>query len=100
MVAGGLIWAGIPLFVSIWTAGKRGLALGPAILLALFGGFFGLLVVLIFYRPSIVDSEAAPGVEEDGSMAARLETLRDLLDRGLIGAEEYERKRSEVLERL
>lgn len=102
LLIGGLFWAGIPLIVSIYVAGKRGLALTPAIILALVGGLFGAIIVILFYKRGVVDPTApsTAGLDLDVDPSARLQRLKDLLDDGLISREEYERKRDEILQSL
>ena len=102
LLIGGLFWAGIPLIVSIYVAGKRGLALVPAIILALVGGLFGAIIVILFYKPGVVEPTppSTAGLDLDADPSARLQKLKDLLDDALISPEEYERKRAEVLQSL
>ncbi len=110
LVTGSLLWSAVPLIVAIYTAGRRELVIWPAAVLALFGGWLGLFLVILFYKEPLVDRASRSGESaryEGGrtdylfdESSARLRTLNRLLDEGLIGPEEYERKRREVLETI
>ena len=102
----GLLYGAIPLIASVAIAARKGGPIWLAALVAWIFGWFGLLLVALYYfMPVRVDlrHDDSNEVEEaeplDGP-AARLRTLNKLVGEGLITYEEYERKRLEVLEKL
>jgi hypothetical protein len=111
----GLLWAAIPTFVCASIAGSRGLVAGPAIVLGLIGGWFGLAIVWAFYKPPLIEAvppprtnpKAGPAVgvrleppSTDDEAASRLRRLQQLRDEGLLTDTEFEERRQRVLETL
>ena len=104
---GSFFWIAVPVIIGLGVAGSRGLVAWPAALICLFGGWLGAILVILFYNSSTVIAPSQwSRMEERGSAPnddpsiARLRTLNRLLDEGLIGPEEYEQKRREVLETI
>jgi hypothetical protein len=97
----GLILGAIPLVASVAIAARRDGPIWLAALVAWVFGWFGLLLVALYYfgPPYRTRSERSESDLEDESIS-RLRTLNQLLAEGLIDRDEYERKRLEVLERL
>lgn len=103
----GLLLGAIPIVASIAIAARHD---GPIWLAALLGwilGWFGLLLVAVYYFGPFDKGRSEPsGVDRawqnapEGESVTRLRTLNQLLAEGLIDRDEYERKRLEVLERL
>ena len=118
---GVLLWSLIPTIASVSVAGNRGLVIFPALLLGLLGGWFGLVLVIAFYKAPLIEPSPRGGVEPNPKLAgagpmlgskdpepvpteadpaARLRTLMRLRDGGLISDEEFEERRRGVLAEL
>ena len=101
----GLLLGAVPLIASVAIAARKGGPIWLAALVAWIFGWFGLLLVALYYFMPVRadlrrdDSNEVEAEPLDGP-AARLRTLNKLVGEGLITYEEYERKRLEVLEKL
>ena len=112
-----LLWSLIPTIASVSVASGRGLIVFPALLLGLLGGWFGLVLVIAFYKAPLIEPSARGGVMPNPKLAgagpmlgskgsdhtphedpaSRLRTLTKLKDEGLISDEEFEERRQGVL---
>jgi len=105
-----LLWGITPAIVSGVVASTRGQSVLIAVLLGLFLGWIGLLIVVFAFKPNVV--EEARGVASEilkpstqtqspqRGTSARLEELADLSRRGLITQEEYTTRRAAILEQI
>ena len=101
----GLLFGAFPLIASVAIAARKGGPIWLAALVAWIFGWFGLLLVGLYYclprsTERVPDADDEMETDPSDGSVVRLRTLNKLVGEGLITYEEYERKRLEVLERL
>lgn len=105
-----LIWAAAPAVISGFIASDRGQSVGLAVLLGLFLGWIGLLIVVFAFKEdvaraarNVIDSAAnRPAVSASPARAAseRLAELERLRNENLITEDEYAQRRARILDEL
>ncbi len=107
-----LVWGITPAIISGVIARSRGQSVGLAVLLGLILGWIGLLIVVLAFKPNVVEQARGvaseilkpsappepPAMPRDTS--ARLTELEDLSKQGLITREEYAARRAAILEQI
>ncbi len=100
-----LLWAAAPAAIGGFVAADRGQSVGLAILLGIFLGWIGLLIVVVAFKPevatatrSVLDRATGPPPPARRDARSRLEDLERLREGGLITDEEYASRRTAILE--
>ena len=105
-----LLWGITPAVISGFIASSRGQSVFTAVLLGLILGWIGLLIVVLAFKPNVVEKAkgvvsevlqpAAAPEQPHRDTTARLTELEDLSRRGLITQEEYTARRAAILEQI
>jgi len=111
-IAIALLWAAAPAVISGFIASARGQNVGLAVVLGLFLGWIGLLIVLVAFKqrvsaeaPSLIAETVGSRPSRSAAMpprttSARIAELDDLKQQGLITPDEYASRRQAILDQI
>lgn len=94
----GLLWAAIPMAIGASIASSRGQSVGVALLLTLFLGWLGLLIVFVMQKPEVVEMLRGRDSSLGGpDVADQIRRLGQLRDEGLLTDDEFRAKKAQLL---
>lgn len=102
-----LLWSAAPAVIGGLVAASRDQSVGLAVLLGIFLGWVGLLIVAFVLKPEVTNAARTIITEHQAPrpvasvpprpVAERLTELEELKDRGLVAWDEYAKRRDQIL---